>query len=138
MTDKPPRVVEWFTDEEAPRFWQEVREVTAQHGVMQSLVQAGALEMPETLRQILDQPYRLSWLCDQCEKEHRIRGSFHEVLLGVQLLVLHGARSVLIEPEAWAVQMDADEAHEEPLPEGPDVHGVADRLAALLRGKPHD
>jgi len=67
-------------------------------------------EPPPAIAEALKGTYRLSYLCNHCEDIHRVNGSYTEVSTATQVLILQGARSVLVEPLAYALECDAQEA----------------------------
>jgi len=108
--------------------------------------QAGAVahlnrdDMPEDMREARDGTYRLSFICPACDAEHRVEGDFVNMAMASQVLLLQGTKSVAIEPLAYALAMDAEEANhmvETQKPEdGAVINHAIDRIFAGGGKKP--
>lgn len=101
---------------ETQAFWA----VIAQGVAAVEHLQASRVPPPPEIKAAISQPYRLSYVCQHCDSVHRVDGSYEQMSMAVQLLMLQGARSVLVETLTQALIRDAEEADEavEAEPEG--------------------
>lgn len=73
-------------------------------------MQARGIPPTGQMMEALGTNYRLSYICAHCDNEHRVNGDYTQVSTAVQVLLLQGARSVMVETMAHALLADAVEA----------------------------
>lgn len=93
--------------DEAGAFW-----AMCNHGIHAlMLMETRVIPVPAHVEKNRTDQYRLSYVCNTCDAEHRVEGAFDEVFMGTQaLILLNSARAVRIEKLAFALEEDAETA----------------------------
>jgi len=125
------RSIDAFGPDETEAFWRMMKVQAAVINPMPREV------MPPDMRQALEGRYRLSFVCPACSAEHRVEGGFVDMAMATQVLLLQGIQSIAIEPLAYALAMDVEEADHilETAKPGDDAT-INHALDAIFKGKP--
>jgi len=92
---------------ESDAFW-----MMAEGGIQALMaMEARIIPVPAHVERNRKDRYRLSYICNTCEAEHRVEGGFDQVFMGTQaLMLLNSARGVRVEKLAFAMEEDANTA----------------------------
>lgn len=93
---------------ETAAFWHMV----AHNVALIQVAEASGKPPPPPIQKAIDQPYRLSYICQHCDSIHRVEGDYEQVSMAVQVLLLQGAKSVQVDTLEHALVMDAEDADE--------------------------
>lgn len=96
---------------------------------LDAVVAASAVRL-DSDHEIINRACRVSWVCGQCDMEHRETGSLVECIILAQGLMALGARGVAVEDEAFAIELDLAEA-DDMLSDPENAHLVAEGNAQI-------